>query len=82
MKIWLLRSSSGTASDQSAHHTWEAAVAYRMVTMGLPAILLLEEQHHQKQSYHDENHHTIHHHCLGFLDEALSIVAFVLGRLA
>jgi hypothetical protein len=54
-----------------------------MVTMGLPAILLLEEQHHQKQSYHDENHHTIRHHCLDmdFLNEALSVVAFVLGRL-
>jgi hypothetical protein len=23
-----------TASDQNAHHTWEAVVAYRMVAMG------------------------------------------------
>jgi hypothetical protein len=44
-------------------------------------ILLLEEKHHQKQSYHDENHHTIRHHCLDFLDEALSVVAFVPRRL-
>jgi hypothetical protein len=44
--------------------------------------MLLEKKHHQKQSYHDENHHTIRHHCLDFLDEAISVVAFVLGRLA
>jgi hypothetical protein len=52
-----------------------------MVAMGYPAILLLEEKRHQKQSYHDESHHTIHHHWLDFLDEALSIEAFVLCHL-
>jgi hypothetical protein len=34
IKIWLLRSSSETASDLSAHHTWEARVACMMGAMG------------------------------------------------
>jgi hypothetical protein len=34
MRIWLLRSSSGTASDLSGHHTWGAKVAYKMVATG------------------------------------------------
>jgi hypothetical protein len=34
MKIWLLRSSSETASDLSAHHTWGAEVAYMMGPWG------------------------------------------------
>jgi hypothetical protein len=34
MKIWLLRSSSETASDLSAHHTWGAGVACMMAAMG------------------------------------------------
>jgi hypothetical protein len=37
-------------------------------------------KHHQKQCYHDGNRHTIRHHGMGFLDEALSIVAYALAR--
>jgi hypothetical protein len=32
--VWLLRSSSETASDLSAHHTWGAGVACMMGAMG------------------------------------------------
>jgi hypothetical protein len=34
MKIWLLRSSSETTSDLSAHHTWGAGVACMIEAMG------------------------------------------------
>jgi hypothetical protein len=34
MRIWLLRSSSGTALDLSAHHTWGAEVACKMMATG------------------------------------------------
>jgi hypothetical protein len=46
-------------------------VAYNSIARGM---------HHQKQCYHDESRHTIHHHGLGFLDEALSIVAYALAH--
>jgi hypothetical protein len=34
MKIWLLRSSSGTALDLSIYHTWGAELACKMVATG------------------------------------------------
>jgi hypothetical protein len=60
MRIWLLRSSSETASDLSARHTWGAGVACKMGAKVLPAVLLTDEKHHQKQNFHDGNSHTIH----------------------
>jgi hypothetical protein len=52
-----------------------------MIAMGQPTTLLVEEKHHQKQSCHDKRHHTNHHRWLDFIDEALSVEAFVLGHL-
>jgi hypothetical protein len=80
MKIWLLCSSSETASDLSAHHTLGAEVACMMGAMGY-AILLTEEKHHQQQNFHDRNRHTNHHHCRNCPDEALFVEVFGPGHL-
>jgi hypothetical protein len=48
MRILLPHSSSRIALGPSAHRTWVARVAFMIVAMEWPAILLLGEKHHQK----------------------------------